>query len=118
MVIKFVVCRVRTKEHLCWHMNRLMAQGATVITDCHKSYGPLGNDIRPDLNKLDCDHSKGFSSPGPNSTAKGLTSVSTNAVEGGGHGTLYKMVRMWLGCKIGKGSDEHEALVKDLALAI
>ena len=66
---------------------------------------------------LDCDHSKGFAAPGPRSTAKGVTNISSNAVEGA-HGALYKLIRQWMGCKIGRGSEEHEELVKDTALAL
>ena len=60
---------------------------------------------RPDVIHLDCNHSKGFSAPGPLSEARGETRVSSNAVEGA-HATLYKFIRQWLGTKVGRGKNE------------
>ena len=68
---------------------------------------------RPDVIHLDCNHSKGFSAPGPLSEARGETRVSSNAVEGA-HATLYKFIRQWLGTKIGRG--KNELLVKDIGV--
>ena len=54
---------------------------------------------------------------GPKSIAAGATNENSNLGEGGGHATLYKLLRGWLGKKIGSsGSDEYEGLVKDLVV--
>ena len=34
--------RVRTKEHCCWHLQRLLARNAHLVTDSAKCYVPLG----------------------------------------------------------------------------
>ena len=36
----------RTWDQLTWHIRRLAARGATVVSDCHKSYQRLGKTIR------------------------------------------------------------------------
>ena len=111
------VRKCRTKEHCCWHIERLLAQDATLITDSAKCYGPIGNAWRPDITALDCNHSQGFSTPGPKSLAQGYEEgqVSSNLVEGVQNG-LYKLGRQFVGCKIGSGSDVHEGRVKDFLI--
>lgn len=107
----------RTKESLCWHIVRLAAWGGKVVTDCAKGYLPLGDYWRPDIDHRDNNHSKGFNVCGPKSIAAGATNENSNLGEGGGHATLYKLLRGWLGKKIGSsGSDEYEGLVKDLVV--
>ena len=91
----------RTKESLCWHIVRLAAWGAKCVTDCAKGYLPLGDYWRPDIDARDNNHSKGFAVGGPKSVAKGQEKEDSNLVEGGGHGTAYKLLRGWLGKKIG-----------------
>lgn len=113
------MCKIRTKEHLTWHIERLAAKGATVITDSHKGYQICGTELlRPDITHLDCNHSLGFSAPGKKAIAAGVERVNSNITEGGGHATLYRLVRPWVGRKIGTGSDEHELMVKDTAVAM
>ena len=89
----------------------------TVYTDCAGGYKPLGDYWRPDIRHLDSNHSKGFAVPGPKSIALGLTRVHNNWGEGG-HATLYNIMRPWLGTKIGSGSDDHTANVKDIGVFI
>ena len=76
--------KIRTKEALCWHIERLVAKGGQVTTDCALGYKQLGTDsCRPDIVHHDSNHSKGFAVPGPKSQALGLTRVDTSAIEGG-----------------------------------
>ena len=109
-----LVRKCRTKEHCCWHIERLLARNATLITDSAKCYGPIGNAWRPDITALDCNHSVGFATPGPKSLQLGYEEgqVSSNLVEGVQNG-LYKLGRQFLGYKIGSGTDVHEGRVKD-----
>ena len=112
-------CKIRTSEHLSWHIERLAAKGATLITDSHKGYQVCGTEkCRPDIIHHDNNHSKGFAAPGKKSIDAGIAKVCNNMTEGGGHGTLYKLIRPWLGKKIGSGSDTHELLVKDTGVAM
>ena len=85
------------------------------MSDCHKGYAALTQYWRPDVNHLDCNHSKGFAAPGPRSEAAGLDRVSSNAVEGA-HASLYKLIRPWLGGKVGTGSQSHIERVKDIGV--
>lgn len=115
--------KIKTKEHMTWQLVRLCGWGGKLITDSAKGYGCMGTVqhggcFRPDVDHEDSNHSKGFNAPGPKSIAKGLTACNTNIIEGGGHGAAFKLTRGWLGCKIGKGSDEHETHVKDLVVAM
>ena len=109
-----LVRKCRTKEHCCWHIERLLARNATLITDSAKCYGPIGNAWRPDITALDCNHSVGFAAPGPKSLQLGFEEgeVSSNLVEGVQNG-LYKLGRQFLGYKIGSGTDVPEGRVKD-----
>ena len=112
-------CKIRTSEHLTWHIERLAAIGATLITDSHKGYQVCGTEkCRPGIIHRDNNHSQGFAAPGKKSIEAGIAKVCNNMTEGGGHGTLYKLIRPWLGKKIGSGSDTHELLVKDTGVAM
>ena len=92
------MCKIRTKEHLTWHIERLAAKGATVITDSHKGYRICGTELlRPDITHLDCNHSLGFSAPGKKAIAAGVERVNSNITEGGGHATLCRLVRPCMG---------------------
>ena len=104
--------QIKTTFNLCWHLERLVAKGGTVITDCAGGYKALGDTIRPDIKHLDSNHSKGFAVPGPKSIAAGVKRCDSSAIEGT-HSTLYNIVRPWLGTKIGSGSDDHTKRVKD-----
>lgn len=110
--------KCKTAEHLCWHVQRLGAWGAKFISDSAKGYQRMGEIYRPDMEHEDSNHNKGFAAPGKKSIEKGLQKCDTNIIEGGGHGTLYKLIRPWLGRKIGSGKDEYEQRVKDVGVAM
>ena len=97
-------CKIRTSEHLSWHIERLAAKGATLITDSHKGYQVCGTEkCRPDIIHHDNNHSKGFAAPGKKSIEAGIAKVCNNMTEGGGHGTLYKLIRP---CMVGEENRE------------
>lgn len=110
---------IKTKEHLCWWLQRLLAWNATLITDSALAYRAMGEEYRPDVTHLDCNHSVGFAAPGPKSQLLNLSNgaVCSNAVEGA-HSALFRLIRQWLGCKIGKGNEEHELLIKDIGVSM
>ena len=68
-------------------------------------------------NHLDCNHKVGFAAPGPKSKLLHLSNgdVCSNAVEGA-HSALFRLIKAWLGCKIGKGNESYELLVKDIGV--
>ena len=38
--------KIRTKEHCCWFLERLLAQNGRLVTDSAKCYLPMGDWIR------------------------------------------------------------------------
>ena len=82
---------IKTKEHLCWWLQRLLAWNTTLITDSALAYRAMGEEYRPDVTHLDCNHSVGFAAPGPKSQLLNLSNgaVCSNAVEGAHSGSGF-----------------------------